>query len=276
MSSNRKAGPVISLALLLLAVVAVRALHWRYDEPWLPPLEPRDSEARGDLSEVWMGFMAGEPDAHPHAVAAIEAHFGPSEAGEVLRLLPSADDDWLTTSRPPSIEVSGPLRIVAPRGRIVGPGATVVVGGLDLSKLLWSVHLQGGDELLIQETDGVDRFRVVGELPTAVDLVLTVKRQSSGETLAQSGFSVASTKERVRLQRDLSELKRIIFRSVPRLYGQMILAMKGGFYGAAADVATRIQGDQSPGYLHRLLFLHEFHGRREAADGVREQLKALR
>ena len=51
--------------------------------------------------------------------------------------------------------------------------------------------------------------------------------------------------------------------------------MKGGFHGAASEIAAQVQGDRAQGYLRRLLFLHGFHGRTNAAEGVREMLEGL-
>jgi hypothetical protein len=108
-----------------------------------------------------------------------------------------------------------------------------------------------------------------------MDLVLTVSRIGDAEVLARSTFRVASSVDRARWKQDLAALKQFVGGRTPRLYGQMILAMKGGFHGAAAEIAAQVQGDRAQGYLRRLLFLHAFHDRADAAEGVREILEGL-
>jgi hypothetical protein len=226
---------------------------------------------------LWQAFMQDAPDAHGHAVSEIQRRIPQSEISNALRLLPSDEDHWLTPSALKNVthSSSSSLRIVKPRGRIAGPMATVVVTGLDLNGLKWSVHLNNGRLLSSCESEGEGRFRMPGVLPPDMDLVLTVSRTGDTEVLARSTFRMASSDDRARWKQDLAALTRFVSGRGPRLYGQMILAMKGGFHGAAAEVAAQVQGDRAKGYLRRLLFLHRFHGRVDAAEGVREILEGL-
>lgn len=262
--------------LIAVALLGARQLHERFDRKAKVHLDPAPSSSHNDLSDIWMSLMSGKPVAM--AVEALETRLSKKKALRVLELLPNAEDAWLLSlshEHPSAQSPDASLRIVAPRGLVTGPGVVVRASGSTPGDIKWHIFRESAParSLAAVTSESVSLVRFPGPLPTGERLIVVASTSDEGEVLARSLFVVSSKEQRLLYKERLALLASVVSQRQARLFGQMILAMKGGFHGAASDLASQIEGGNLVGYLRRLLFLHEFHGRVDAAEAVRELLQ---